>query len=145
MITYLLSAGIVPARYDNGQRMYLLLRAYRHWDFPKGIVNDKETPWDAAVRELEEETGIRKIFPLADKQFYETEPYSTGKIARYYLAQVFSKDVIIEPNPETGIREHQEYRWAPYAEARKLLVPRVQNVLDWAEAKITTLNEQPTL
>ncbi|MGZ3768830.1 MAG: NUDIX domain-containing protein [Bdellovibrio sp.] len=133
---YILSAGIIPVNHENGNRLYLLLRAYNHWDFPKGIVDESETPWHAALRELQEETGIKKINPLSGQEYYETTPYSTGKIARYYLAEVFSKDVVIEPNPQTGIKEHQEYKWLSYSDARKLIVPRVQYALDWAESKM---------
>ena len=37
---------------------YLLLRAYKHWDFPKGMVEADEAPLAAARREVAEETGI---------------------------------------------------------------------------------------
>ena len=53
-----LSCGIVLARRENDDWLTLLLRAYHHWDFPKGIVEDGEDPMHAALREVEEETGI---------------------------------------------------------------------------------------
>ena len=39
----LLSAGIVPVALDDGEPRYLLLRAYRYWDFPKGVVEPGES------------------------------------------------------------------------------------------------------
>ena len=44
----------------------------RHWGLPKGIVEQGETPEQAAVREVAEETGI----PLADLQLRDRLPDS---------------------------------------------------------------------
>ena len=49
------SAGTVIV--CNGE--YLLLHYESgHWDFPKGKIEEGETPEQAALRELKEETGI---------------------------------------------------------------------------------------
>jgi bis(5'-nucleosidyl)-tetraphosphatase len=129
-----ISAGIVPILKD--QNLFLLMRAYRYWDFPKGIVEPGETSLTAAIRELKEETGIRDAKLRWGEDFFETERYSYGKIARYYLAEVETENVVILANPVSGRKEHDEYRWLTYDEASKLLVPRVKNVLDWAQSKI---------
>lgn len=113
-----------------------MLRSFNHWDFPKGIIEKNEKPWQAALRELDEETGIKKAKALFQHEYYETPPYSRMKIARYYIAEVTEQKVIIAPNPETGIVEHHEFKWLPYNQARSLLVPRVQAVMDWAENKL---------
>ena len=53
-----LSCGIVLAR-DTGEGwVTLMLRAFHHWDFPKGIREQGEEPIQAARREVGEETGI---------------------------------------------------------------------------------------
>ena len=39
----------------------LLLRAYKNWDFPKGMVEPGEQPFDAAVREVREETTLENL------------------------------------------------------------------------------------
>lgn len=133
-----LSAGAVPVRYKNNQWEYLLLRSFKYWDFPKGMVEQGEEPWVAALREVEEETNLSNFSTPWAREFYETEPYGKGKVARYYLvkAEDPSQDVAFLPNPVTGIIEHHEFRWLPYEEARLLLVPRVQKALDWAHARI---------
>jgi bis(5'-nucleosidyl)-tetraphosphatase len=38
--------------------VYLLLRAFNHWDFPKGMVEEGEEPLAAAIREVCEESTI---------------------------------------------------------------------------------------
>ena len=64
MTDELLSCGIVLARpTDNGYRT-LLLRAWHHWDFPKGLMEDGESPLDAAQREVLEETGLEIVEPV---------------------------------------------------------------------------------
>jgi len=132
MKTRRLSAGVVVVRADADRWRYLLLRAYNYWDFPKGLVEPGETPLDGARREVEEETEIRDLEFRWGHDFYQTAPYSKGKIARYYLACTRQEAVTLPVSPELGRPEHEEYRWLPYAAARELLTPRVQTVIDWA-------------
>ena len=128
-----LSAGAVPVRLKNGKWEFLILRAFKYWDFPKGAVETGEDPWDAAIREVAEETGLSLFSTPFGEDFFETKPYGKGKVARYYLIQIEEdKDIVLIANPITGIIEHHEFRWVAYEKARKLLVPRVQEVLDWA-------------
>ncbi|MGH8279952.1 MAG: NUDIX domain-containing protein [Gammaproteobacteria bacterium] len=130
-----LSAGVVILRERPEDHVYLLLRAYRYWDFPKGEVESGETPLATAVREVGEETGIRGLDFRWGEDYRETPVYNRGKVARYYLASAVATEVILAANTVTGVREHAEYRWLGYAQARALLVPRVQSILDWAEAR----------
>ncbi len=127
-----LSCGIVLARVADGDLLTLLLRAWHHWDFPKGIREGDEEPLNAAVRELFEETGIGTVeFPWGDR-YFETGPYSHGKTARYYLAATEQDAVVIGPSPETGKPEHHEWRWVSFDEAYDLAAPRVRCVVQWA-------------
>jgi len=128
-----LSSGVVVVRYFGGNTYFLLLRAFHHWDFPKGMVESGELPFAAALREVEEETTISDLqFPWGDN-FIETGPYSKNKTARYYLGKTEIINVELPVNPELGRAEHSEYRWVSIAEARELVTPRVAGVLDWAE------------
>jgi 8-oxo-dGTP pyrophosphatase MutT (NUDIX family) len=72
-----LSAGIIVVRAADDGFRYLLLRAYRHWDFPKGRVEPGETPLAAAWRETEEETGLARLAFRWGESYFETEPYGT--------------------------------------------------------------------
>jgi bis(5'-nucleosidyl)-tetraphosphatase len=134
----LLSAGIIPVDSSNVDcPRFLLLRVYRYWDFPKGEVERGEKPRAAAVRECAEETGILKPqFDWGD-DYFETEPYSKNKVARYYIARVLDPTVSLLRNPHTGIVEHHEYRWCEYEEARKLLGDRVVQALEWGYQRIS--------
>ncbi len=133
-----LSAGAVVVRRQrdvDGFR-FLLLRAYRYWDFPKGRLEEGEQPLDAARREVEEETTLRALqFPWG-YEFRETPPYGRGKVARYYLAEAGRGTVSLPVNPILGHPEHHEFRWLEYRAARLLLNARLQPILDWACARI---------
>ena len=127
-----LSSGIVLARQVEEGWLTLLLRAYHHWDFPKGLVEEGEAATDAAIREVGEETGIDEVsFDWGDR-YIETGPYSRGKTARYYLASTHQQEVVMGPSPVTGEPEHHEWRWVSFDEAYDLGSPRVRTVVQWA-------------
>ena len=131
-----LSAGVVVVRDTTEGLRYLLLRAFKHWDFPKGMVENGEEPLAAARREVAEETGIADLEFIWGEVFRETAPYSRGKVARYYLARTPHEQVKLTPNPQTGIHEHMEYRWVKHEEALAMVTPRVRHILDWAESSM---------
>jgi len=130
------SAGAVVVRPTAGGWRYLLLRAFHNWDFPKGLVAPDETPLDAALREVREETSLRDLELRWGEAFRETEPYAGGKVARFYLASSPGGEVRLPVSPELGRPEHHEYRWTSPAEARRLLPSRLQPILDWARSVV---------
>jgi bis(5'-nucleosidyl)-tetraphosphatase len=128
-----LSAGVVVVRLDGPEPRYLLLRAYRNWDFPKGEVEAEEAPLETALREVEEETGLTGLDFRWGRPYHETPPYAGGKVARYYLAACDDPgSVRLGENRELGRPEHHEYRWLTASEAGGLLVDRIRRVLEWA-------------
>lgn len=124
-----LSCGIVLARDSDAGVCTLMLRAWHHWDFPKGIREFGEQPLEAAIRELAEETGITTIEFRWGERYFETGPYSRGKTARYYLAATEEAEVVMGLSPETGKPEHHEWRWVSFDEAHDLSSPRVREVV----------------
>jgi bis(5'-nucleosidyl)-tetraphosphatase len=129
------SAGVVVLRHSQGQCLYLLLRAYRYWDFPKGEIGPGEQALEAARREVAEETGIEDLRFRWGEAFHETDRYGGGKVARYFVGETAQTEVELGVSPELGRPEHHEYRWLSYDAARELLVPRVQAALDWARKR----------
>lgn len=127
-----LSCGVVLARAGDDGTHTLMLRAWHHWDFPKGVREPGEEALQTAIRELREETGISDIDFRWGERYLETGPYSRGKTARYYLAATDEEDVVLGPSPETGRPEHHEWRWVTFDEAFDMAAPRVREVVRWA-------------
>ena len=133
-----LSCGVVLARETGAGWYTLMLRAYHHWDFPKGIREPGEQPLEAALREVAEETSIDDLAFEWGERFFETGPYSRGKVARYYIARTAQEDVEMGISPETGAPEHHEWRWVSFDEAYDIGSPRVRQIVQWARQIIGT-------
>lgn len=128
------SFGIVPVSQTGGEfPLFLILRCYRNWDFPKGGADPGETPLEAAKREMMEETGIQQCaFEWGDVSM-DSEIYGDAKVATYFLARVEKTVITLPINTRLGHPEHDEYRWVAVAEARALLPRRLVPILNWAE------------
>ncbi len=136
-----LSAGVVVVRQTEEGWRFLLLRAFNHWDFPKGMVETGEEPLAAAVREVHEESLIQDLEFVWGESSTRTGPYSRGKVACYFIAVTRTADVTLPVNPELGRPEHSEFRWVDYDEAVSLVSPRVRPVLRWA-AQVMNLGDR---
>lgn len=127
-----LSAGVAVVRRGAPGWLFLLLRAYRNWDFPKGMVEPGEDPIAAARREVREETLIEDLEFNWGAIYRQTEPYGNRKVARYYLAATVTEKIILPVSPVLGRPEHDEWRWVDRETALSLTSARVQAIVRWA-------------
>ncbi len=129
------AAGVVVLRRSPFGWRVLILRAYRNWDFPKGLLDLGESPLAAAVRETREETSLTDLVFRWGYGCIDTEPYAVGKVARYFVAESPGGEVMLPVSPELGRPEHSEFRWTTPDEAAALLPPRLAKVLGWARIR----------
>ncbi len=131
------SAGIVVVRHEPDGWKFLVLRAHRHWDFPKGLIEPGESPLAAARRETTEETGLADLDFRWGTASVDTVMYGDRKVATYFVAVTRRADITLAVNPQLGRPEHDEYRWLGHADAQGLLPERLQPILDWAWRRIS--------
>lgn len=128
------NVGVVLARADN--KVWLGRRADvgppRNWQFPQGGVDEGETPLEAAVRELREETGVtsaRLIGQTSDWLAYEFPPEHAGsKIAKGWIGQkqIWFAMRFAGADSEIDLTGHHHvefdaWRWADLAETPDLV------------------------
>ncbi|MFZ0501572.1 MAG: NUDIX domain-containing protein [Steroidobacteraceae bacterium] len=135
-MTLRLSAGVAVVRRSAPGWLFLLLRAYRNWDFPKGMVEAGEDPLAAARREVREETLIEDLEFNWGEVYQETGPYGKRKIARYYLAATRTEKITLPVSLELGRPEHDEWRWVDRDTALSLVSARLQPIVNWAAAAV---------
>jgi len=113
----------------NGEVEYLLLHyGAKHWDFPKGNVEQNESEKDTALRELKEETGISNAEFVGD--FKEVINYSYRRGGATIHKEVVYFLVRVEDTKVELSYEHSGYEWLNYEKAiKKLTFENSQTVL----------------
>jgi 8-oxo-dGTP pyrophosphatase MutT (NUDIX family) len=106
------AAGGVVVR--DGEVLLVHRPRYDDWTFPKGKLDPCESFENAALREVEEETGVRcslgRELPSS-----EYEVGGRPKLVRYWLMTSIG-ETAFEPNDETD-----DVRWVTPDEARGML------------------------
>ena len=110
------AGGVVVRDGDAGTEVCIVHRPrYDDWTFPKGKLDPGETFENAALREVEEETGLRCTLEPELPSTHYRDSKDREKIVRYWRMEV-DEDPGFVPNDEVD-----ELRWLPMDEARKLL------------------------
>jgi ADP-ribose pyrophosphatase YjhB (NUDIX family) len=116
------AGGLVVDRTGSAPRVALIGRLDRRgrllWSLPKGHLEEGETAEDAAVREVEEETGIRGrvVAPLGTIDYwFVAEDRRIHKTVHHYLLEASGGQLSDEDI------EVDEVAWVPLAELRDRL------------------------
>jgi 8-oxo-dGTP diphosphatase len=106
------AAGGVVTR--DGRVLLVHRPRYDDWTLPKGKLDAGESFEDAALREVEEETGLRcRLLSELPETQYEVD--GRPKVVRYWLMEPLA-DAAFVPNDETD-----ELRWVTRDDALMLL------------------------
>ena len=54
------AGGVVVRKEGDSIKVLLIKDSYGHWTWPKGHIEEGETPQEAALREVAEETGVNR-------------------------------------------------------------------------------------
>lgn len=124
-----ISAGIIIFRKTReGYKFLLLYHGRNYWNFPKGRLEASERSWQAAIREVGEETGLKPSELKFIENFKAYERFVMGggrsqafKIVILYLAETRQPRVTVS-------HEHEGYGWFTFSEARKAMSKYPENI-----------------
>lgn len=133
------AGGVVYRRSDEGVEVVLAARRTRRgdlaWGLPKGLVEPDETPEQAAVREVREETGLDADVEVSlgeIRYFYVWEGIRVRKAVHFFLMHATGGDVSQHDD------EMEEVRWFPLSVVlRRATYKGEREVLQRAAARLT--------
>jgi 8-oxo-dGTP pyrophosphatase MutT (NUDIX family) len=114
------AGGVVRRRSKDGQLQVAVVHRPRHddWSLPKGKLDAGESWQDAALREVEEETGLRcrLVCPAGRARYRDAK--GRPKVVRYWLMELVNGE---NGTGFTPNREVDDLRWCSPEEAAELL------------------------
>jgi 8-oxo-dGTP pyrophosphatase MutT (NUDIX family) len=116
------AAGILLMSGGSPKR-FLLMRHPDRWDLPKGHVEPGETLQQTALRETEEETGIKSSQIAMDPDFSFSLTYPVTY--RRHGNRVFEKTVtyflgIVDHDQPIACTEHAGYQWLDWSPPHRI-------------------------
>ena len=115
--------------FDTGPSVLLIRDPYNNWGLPKGHIEGGETPEQAAVREVEEETGLSRLDVVAQLPtidwYFRDRGKLVHKFCHFFLVVSPSGDAV--PQLDEGITAcmwlplEQAVATVTYANAREVI------------------------
>jgi 8-oxo-dGTP pyrophosphatase MutT (NUDIX family) len=138
------AGGLVVDLLQRPPRVAVIARLNRagkiEWCLPKGHVEAGETPEMAAVREIEEETGIRgKILGSLGSidYWFSVAGKRVHKLVHHFLLEAVGGELTVENDPD---QEAVEAAWVPLPELGALLAfPNERRIAREASARLADI------
>lgn len=136
------SAGGVIVRRQAGEPHVLLIRdPYANWGLPKGHLEPKETPAEAAAREVAEETGLTGLAILGPLPTIDWYFRDHGQLVHKFCHFFLMESLAGEPTPQVdeGI---SACVWLPVRDAiRSVTYANAREVLRIASERLDGIGE----
>lgn len=122
---------------------FLLMQHVNRWDLPKGHLDTGETPAQAALRELREETGIKPSEVWTDPHFLFRQHYTVkeSKIAKIKELTIYLG--WLKADREILPTEHIGYSWVDWSPPHKVQSQTIDPLLDEVARYIAQLPVWP--
>ena len=136
------AGGVICRRTAAGMVVLLIQDAYHNWGFPKGHLEEGESPAAAALRETEEETGLRGLLLHGPIRIIDWHFRFRGrfihKYCHFFLFESTDGDPV--PQEDEGI---PACRWLGVEDAlRTLSYANARDVLRAAGTMMTALAQK---
>jgi len=139
------SAGGIVVRYESGQPWLVVgsrrrERDGRTWTLPKGTPDGAETREQTAIREVEEETGlkVRITGPLDSIEYWFVQSGTRiHKTVHYFLMEPVGGDLANHDH------EFDEVRWIAFAQAPTMLTFETERALVARAAELLAGSTEP--
>ncbi|MDA7951001.1 MAG: NUDIX domain-containing protein [Pirellulaceae bacterium] len=133
------SAGILVFRKEPNLS-FLLMKHSDRWDLPKGHLDGNETEKEAALRELDEETGITSSAIALNTNFRFCSEYPVTYTDR--PGQIFQKTLVLFAamlleKVEIRLTEHLGCQWFDWDPPHSIQVRAIDPLLAYADEYFT--------
>ncbi len=120
------AGGIIYKKSGEDFQFALILDGFNKWTFPKGHIENKEKPEIAALRESEEELGIKnlKIVSQLNKinYWFKDKEELIHKFVYFYLIEA-PTEATLSPQED----EVKDAKWYNYKEALEIIDYKKEN------------------
>ncbi len=136
--------GAAGGLVQNNEGSFLFIKRLGVWDLPKGKIEKRESPENAAIREVEEEcglSGIEIIRPLDSTFHIYRSPYLTFpknlvlKETQWFLMHYSGNEIPI-PQVEEDI---EEVRWVAASELVEVMSNTYRSLYEFLEKTMETI------
>ena len=127
-----ISAGIILFSNDKKRKYLLLNYPSKHWDFVKGKMEEGETFHETALRETNEETGIKDVefldgFKEEIEYYFRADNQDIHKRVIFFLGKTETTNIILS-------HEHLDFIWLDFDNAlNKITYENARNLLRRSE------------
>lgn len=112
----------------NSKKQILFIKRNNRWDLPKGRVEKKESLEDAALREVEEETGVKDLVlgDFVTKTYHVFKRNKKWKLKVTFWYKMHSDyQGKLKPQKEEGIKKA---KWKNFEQSQRALKNTYENV-----------------